>query len=142
MNKSIFSTIKRILTGACVFYTVFMTATYVAGYFILENPEYLSMKSSFSFLLFSFILSCATILLFSDKATFPIRLLIHFIASAAGFYAIFILGGGYGKNSRTAFMAVILFVIFYLIVMAVVCGIRKLTSYKKTDNEPYRPNFK
>lgn len=142
MNKSIFNSLKRILTGGCVFYTVFMTITYIAGYFILENSEYLSVKTSFSFLLFALILSWASSLLFSDKLTAVIRVLIHFVVTVLGFYIIFIVGGGYYKNGRTTLVALILFIFAYIIAMIAFYAVRRLMANKKTEEEPYKPSFK
>ncbi len=138
MKRSLW--LKKTVTGACVFFTFFVTALYLLGVYVDSNwvP---TLNMIFSLLLFSFLLSAANSFLFSDKLVFSLRMLIHYVITTVVFYIIFVLWGGFQSNGGSVLTAILVYSFAYLICAIFVFMYRYVTADLRRSNEGYSNVF-
>lgn len=132
--------LKKTSTGACVFFTFFVTALYLLGVYVDSNwvP---TLNMIFSLLLFSFVLSASNSFLFSDKLVFSLRMLIHYVITTVVFYIIFVLWGGFQSNGGSVLTAILVYSFAYLICAIFVFMYRYVTAGLRRSNEGYSSIF-
>lgn len=134
------SLLKKIISQACVFYTVLITATFLLGAFV--DSSWLPKPSMvLALLVFSLILAAGNSFLFSDRLVFPLRLLIHYIATTIVFYIVFVLWGGYRDNGGSVITVLLVYTFAYGICALIVAGYRYLTAELRTDKSEYKKQF-
>jgi len=132
--------IKKILTQACVFYTVLITAVYLLGT-TLDSSWIPTPAMVAALLIFSAVLAASNAFLFSDKLVFPLRLLLHYIMTSVVFYIVFVLWGGY-RNNGGSVLTVLLVYTFAYVLCAVIVGVyRWLTAELRTSHTEYTDVF-
>ncbi len=131
---------RRVLTRACVFYTVLITAAYFLGASV--NTAWLpTVPTVVSLLCFALWLGLSAEFLASDLLTAPIRMILHFAATFLLFYLTFLRLGGYLKNGGSLFTAAAVYVFVYAVCAVVVLLVRWLTADAETKGKPYRSLF-
>lgn len=86
-------------------------------------------------LIFSFAVSFANSLMGFERLNLAVRIIIHYVAISAAFYVIFILWSGFASKALLSFLIMCAYTVVYIIVMAVVCGIRRMRRRKKSEKE-------
>lgn len=129
--------IKKIITHGCVLNTVLLIVMYSAGMLINENfiP---TIDRVFSLLFFSLALAGANIFLFSRKLNFPLRLLVHYLFTAAIFYVAFILWGGYNGKASGVLIILVLFTLLYGICVGITAAIRSIFKVSGNTKKEYK----
>ena len=98
-------------------------------------------------LLFSLLLGLADRFLFSDLLVFPLRLILHYVGTAVGFWLLFGVMGGYEGSGLTVWL---IYTFAYALIMTIVMVYRWLTAdlrnqkqdySKKFENDDYKSNF-
>ena len=131
---------KKILTQACVIYTFLVTAVYLLGNAV-DSHMVPTLNMVLALLVFSAVVSAANAFLFSDKLVFPIRLIIHYIATAVVFYIAFVVWGGYKDNGGSV-LSILLIYTFAYVICAVIIGVyRWLTAESRTAHTEYSSLF-
>ena len=111
--------IKKILTSACVIFTVLFTFIYTLGVSI--NYEWLpTLGMLYSLLAFSLVLSAMNKYLFSNSLVLGVRILFHYVVTALAFYLLFVVASGFLKNGGSAVTIMIVFSVIYALFAAVV----------------------
>lgn len=132
--------LKKTVSNACVFYTVFITAVYLLGVYVDSNwiP---TLHIVFSLLLFSFVISVANSFLFSNKLVFSLRLLIHYLITTIVFYIVFVLWGGFQSNGGSVLTAILVYSFAYLICAVFVFMYRYITAETRNAGKKYDKIF-
>ena len=138
--------LKTAFTEGCIFYTLAITSVYLLGYSVnsLWVP---TISMVLGLLLFSFLLGLADRFLFSDLLVFPLRLILHYVGTAIGFWLLFGIMGGYEGSGLTVWL---IYTFAYALIMTIVMVYRWLTAdlrnqkqdySKKFENDDYKSNF-
>ena len=132
--------IKSVLTGACVIYTILITALYVAGFFFSDNPNFIPRFRMILILLgFSLVMSAAELILKSSFNS-TAKILIRFLVCLAGYVVIFLVGGGYSGSSFV--IGIFIFLIAYLAVNGIRFAFIFRKEKKKNEEKDYENSFK
>ena len=133
--------IKRILTGACVLFTV-ITAIYallMALFYQNEEQTLLDAERVFLFFIFSLLFSGANAIYRLRTLSSPIRLLIHFLICTPSFYICFVMPLGLPTNTEV--VAVGIFIFFYFVVMGILALIRSRFRKNMEEATAYRRQY-
>lgn len=132
--------LKKTISGACVFYTFFITALYLLG--VCVDVHWVpTLQMVLSLLIFSFVLSAANSFLFSDKLIFSIRLLLHFVITTTVFYTVFVIWGGFQANGGSVLAALFVYLIVYLLAALMVFLYRYLIAEFRISTKKYENTF-
>jgi len=131
---------KKTLTQACVIYTFLVTSVYLLGSAV-DSHMVPTLTMVLSLLAFSVALSCANSFLFSDMFLFPVRLLIHYLATAVVFYISFVIWGGYRDNGGSVLMILLFYTFAYALCAVIVSVYRWLTAEYRTSKTEYSSIF-
>ena len=138
--------LKTAFTEACVFYSVAVTAVYLLGYSV--NSVWVpTLPMVMGLLLFSLLLGLTDRFLFSDLLVFPLRLILHYVGTAVGFWLLFGVMGGYEGSGLTVWL---IYTFAYALILTIVMVYRWLTAdlrnqkqeYSKKFDDDYKPTFR
>lgn len=131
-KNSILDTIK----SGCLIFTVITVLSYIAGTALSsENKAFIpTLKWILLFLLFSLVLAFANLLLRMPKAHLAARLGFHFLATAALYFVVIVLCGGFITSGAQTIIAMLLFCILYGI-FAVIYAVTSATKRSKENKE-------
>lgn len=136
-------TFAHVLKNGCVIFTIITLITYGIGA-ILSNADKTFIPTFqwiLLFFLFSQLLSGANQITHLDKISFPIRMFLHFLATAALYIIAVILCGGFYKNGTLLLLSIILFIVGY-IAYAILYSIRtRKRQNTSKENETYKSVF-
>ena len=141
--KKVFTEIMEIFKGACVTNTVLITLLYTIGKLISTGngkawiPHYRMM---WIVLGISLAFSLAERFLKGNKGS-ALRVFGHFGICLLGFVLIFVIGGGYSKNSRQLFIAIVMFMVAYLLIMGTRLLVGSMIDRKKNNSKEYSSMF-
>lgn len=117
--------IKRLLVGACVYYSVFSLMLLIIN--VMINGQVagsaLSVPNVLLLFPFSFSLSGAEFIRKSEKLSGGVRMLLHYLILAAAFLLFLWLPSNTQKTVQSAFLLLFLVSIVYWLI----CGICRLT---------------
>lgn len=137
--------LKKILTNACVYYTVIITVFYTFGS-LVNNSTLIPNLRMYALLGFSLCFSALNEGLKKIKFSFAIKFLLHLAASGLLYYLSFIVGSGLHKNSGQAIAGMIVFTFVYLIGTVILLVTRRVSAKKtksqKGAKEEYTSMFK
>ena len=141
------NTIKKItdaLKNGCLIFTVLTVLSYVAGTLMSsENKAFIpTLKWILLFLAFSILLAFANLLLKSPKHSKGICLLFHFATSAALYFVVVVLCGGFIANGSQTLIAMALFLLIYGVFAAIYAFTGSAKTKKKNNTEKYSSMFK
>ena len=139
-SKKIIDTIKN----GCLIFTIISVTSYVAGTLLSsENKAFIpTLKWVLLFLLFSVVLAFANLLLKSKKHSRGLCLLFHFIASAALYFVVVVLCGGFIANGAQNLISMALFLLLYGIFALIFAFTGTKKKQKKNKTEEYKSMFK
>ncbi len=137
-------TFGKILTGACIIFTVLIFILYTAGMVISDNAHSWipTLSSMYMLFLFSLVLSMANRLVLHTKLHAAFKLIIHYFISIIIFYILFFTWGHYEGSISTVFVILLLFTILYAIAAIIYAVIASLTSSVKNKKSEYSSQFK
>ncbi len=135
--------LPSIIKNGCVIFTVITVFSYAAGYLLGgKNKEFIpTLKWVLLFLLFSLVLAFANILLKSKKASVGARLGLHFLATAALYFVVVVLCGGFISSGAQTIIAMVLFCILYGIFAAIYAISSSAKVKKENKKEKYNSMF-
>ena len=132
MNKR--SLILDTIKSGCLIFTVITVISYIAGTLLSSaNKAFIpTLKWILLFLAFSVVLAFANLLLGSKKASLGAKLGLHFLATAALYFVVVVLCGGFIASGAQTIIAMTLFLVLYGIfaaIFAVASSTRKKEKY-------------
>ncbi len=139
-SKKVYDTIKN----GCVIFTIITILSYIAGTLLsYENKAFIpTLKWILLFFAFSLVLSFANLLLKNKKYSKGICLLFHFAASAALYFVVVVLCGGFITNGSQTLIAMALFLLIYGIFALIYALAGSTKKKKKNKTENYSSMFK
>jgi hypothetical protein len=138
-KNSILDTIK----SGCLIFTVITVLSYIAGTLLSsENKAFIpTLKWILLFLLFSLVLAFANMLLRLPNAATGARLGFHFLATAALYFVVVVLCGGFIASGAQTIIAMLLFCVLYGIFAAIFAITSGTKRKKKNKEEKYDSMF-
>lgn len=132
------------IKNGCLIFTVITVISYITGTLLSSsNKAFIpTLKWILLFLAFSVILAFANLLLKSKKANLGARLGLHFLATAALYFVVVVLCGGFISSGAQTIIALTLFLILYGVFAAVYAVFSSLKKRKKNKKEEYESMFK
>ncbi len=139
MRKSFWNSIKN----GCVIFAIITVISYTVGMLMSsENRAFIpSLKSIYIYLAFSILFSFVCNLLKSERINTALRLIIHFAISAALFFCVIVLGGGFAESGFATIVLMTAFVIVYIIFSVIYLVIAKKKERKANSNKQYSSVF-
>lgn len=135
-----FDTVKN----GCTAFSVITLLLYSIGALISSGTEKQfvpNVKFIWLFFIFSLLLAFANKILFMQKLSVAVRMIIHFAASFALYFITVVVCGGYIKNGKTAFISIIIFIVLYVIFGIATAVILSKKEAKKQENKKYEKQF-
>ncbi len=122
MQKNAVLVAKRVITQTCVIFTLLVLLVFVIGSAVPAFGNAIDLKNILVILFFAFLFAAANLLLSLERIPVILRILLHFAATAIGFYVVFILIAA----KATAPSAVFVMLGFYTLLYALLMGLYQL----------------
>lgn len=139
--NSIFQRILyKVIYPTSLYFTVVTLLLYICGTLLdHDNTNMIpTLRTELIILGFSLVVSLANIILRIKKLHVSLKILLHYAATAAGFFVLFIVASG--NNPKTG--VAIVFMLAYTVVYALICGsvlavrsAKKKSAIEKSDYE-------
>lgn len=122
MQQKVLLAVKKILTQTSVIFTLLILLVYVVGSAVPAFGNAIDLKNVLVILFFAFLFAAANRLLALERLPVMIRILLHFAATALGFYVVFVLIAA----KATAPSAIFVMLGFYTLLYALLMGLYQL----------------
>ena len=109
------SLLKRILSRACIYFTVASLALYTGGILVsgIEREWIPTLKMMYIVLVFSVLFSAVNQTVLPSRWPGILKLLIHYPLSVLIFYVLFIVWGGYTASPSSVLILLAFFTLLY-----------------------------
>lgn len=132
--------IKNIISSGCVINSVLILLVYVIGVTI-DSGFIPTLQIVIGVLCYSLALAFANYLFFSSAMkTFP-KLVLHFLSTAAVFYLMFVILGGYRANGGSVAVVLAMYLALYVIVALFTALVRYIINADKKAEQEYKKVF-
>ena len=111
--KTVFYHFKKVFTHSCVCFTLITLFLFLIGSASPTFGSAIKVSSILSIYLFSLLLALANLLLILPKIQIGWRVMLHYLASLAAFYGVFILIAFKITATRSILVSILLFTILY-----------------------------
>ena len=143
MSNKVLGGIKRTITQCCVIFTAFMLLVFIIGSAVPDFGGAIDLKNVLVILFFSLIYAAANLLLHIEGIAVILRILLHYAATAVGFYVVFVLIAA----KATAPSAVLVMLLFYTLLYAILMGayqafVRPLIARRAAKTQNYERIYK
>jgi hypothetical protein len=139
----IFRTIYYALLKACAFYTVISLGFYSIGMAISDSATFKVPTLSVMFMILGFSAALSALGYIFDIPKLPaaLKYIIHFAATGAAFYFIFIVASGVYASGGATLVALASFAVVYTVCMVIRFIIKTVMNNKKLDAAEYENIF-
>lgn len=117
--NTFFAYIKRIVTQACVCFTLFVLCLCLLAVTLPDGKGVISVDRIPFLFLFSAFLALSNLLLALERLAIPLRILLHYLACGVTFYIVFIVIALHTSQMST----ILALLLFYTLIYAVAIGI-------------------
>ncbi len=128
---------KNIISEGCIINTALLIVMYLVGV-SLDEGFIPTLGRFFGILVYSLVLAFANSIFFSSKMKVFPRLLIHFFSTAAVFYIMFVVLGGYKTNAGSIIAIFGLYLVVYAVVAAIVAAVRSILKADENEKKEYK----
>ena len=139
MSNKFIGAVKRALTQGCVIFTFFMLFVFIIGSAVPEFGGAIDLKNVLVILFFAMIYAAANLLVHIDRLAVILRILLHYGATAIGFYVVFVLIAAKATAPSAVFVMLLFYTLLYTVLMIVYQvlfrTIARRRSEKKHDYE-------
>ena len=108
---------KNILLRACVSFTILTLILFLIGSAVPTFGNAIAVKTVLVLFAFSLLMACANLLLNIRRIAYPLRLLLHYLASLLTFYVLFVVILIQAKGISTILADLLLFTFLYTVIM-------------------------
>ncbi len=133
---------KKWLNHACVYFTIFMLIYIILAAIVNVGDSALSLDAGRTvlFFLFAFLLSAANTIFKLESMSASLRVFVHYLLTALGFYFCFIMT--LGMRVAQVFIGLVMFTMVYFIVFGILAIFR--ARYKKNTerSQKYEKRYK
>jgi len=135
--------IKRILSRACVYFTVTALLLYTVGMLFsgIEREWIPTLEMMYMILAFSVLFSAVNQIVLPSSLPGFLKVLIHYAATTAVFYVIFILWGGFNASASAVFLILLAYTLIYAVISLVYYLIRYACGLKQNNKSSYKSQF-
>ena len=135
-------TVKKILTDACVLFSLITAVYALVVWLVYVNQERVLIRADLVtlFFVFSLLVSGATAIYRSQWLSGALRLLIHFVICTIAFYACFLLP--LSMPGSSVVVGMVFFALAYGLVMLVIAGLSARFKKNKEATEEYTAQYK
>lgn len=112
-----FTIIKKILTQACISFTVMVLSLFLVASAFPGFGNAVAIKSIFSIFGFSILVACANLILNVKKIAIVLRVLLHYLACLPPFYLMFVLIVAQRTDAGAILSDFLFFTILYVLIM-------------------------
>lgn len=135
MKNSLWGGAKRVLVSACVIFTFFVLFVFIIGSAAPDFTGAIDLKNILTILLFSVVFAAANLLLHLDRISVFLRVLLHYGATALGFYFVFILIAAKATAPNAVFVMLLFYTILYAILMGVYQVVFRPLARRRAEKE-------
>lgn len=130
----------NILKNTCVAFTIAVLALYSAGMaFSTGDQKWIpTFTMVWMVLLFSLLVNLAGLLLKIEKLNHAVRVILHYITTAAVFYFVFLLWGGFGNKGNLIIGVMLIFTVIYAVTAAIIIAVKKPWRKKEQKATEYK----
>lgn len=140
MNNKFLQFFYTNLLKTCVYFTVSIFITTPVAVFT-EYKEYAPNLIFITLLfLFSFFLALINNI-FKTKLNDVLKILLHFFGILISFILVFIIFPGKYKDNGFSIIIIIFFVFAYMIILALIIGIKGMINKRKNNKKDYKNQF-
>ena len=135
-------TVKKILTDACVLFSLITAVYALIVWLIYVNQERVLIRADLVtlFFVFSLLVSGANAIYRSERLSGAFRLLIHFVICTVAFYVCFLLP--LSMVGSSVVVGLVFFALVYGLVMLIIAGISARFKKNKEATEEYKAQYK
>ena len=135
--------IKRILTNACVYFTAFSLVLYTGGMIAsgIERQWIPTLSMIYAVFAFSILFSAVNQIVWNTRLAGVLKILIHYVATTAIFYVMFILWGGYTASPSSVLIILMAYTLVYAAASLFIFLLRYIFSSKKNNSSAYSTQF-
>ena len=141
-RMNIKQTIKKILTDACVLFSLITAAYALIVWLVYVNQEQVLMEAGrvVLFFVFSLLVSGANGIYRHKPLSAALRLTLHFLICTLAFYLCFLLP--LSMPGSSVLVGLIFFVLAYFLVMGIVAGLASRFRKNREASEEYKSQYK
>ncbi len=141
-RMNIKQTIRKILTDACVLFSIITAAYALIVALVYVNQEQVLMEAGrvVLFFVFSLLVSAANIIYRQKNMSGAVRLLLHFLICTLAFYLCFLLP--LSMPGSSVLVGIIFFVLVYFLVMGTISLFASRFRKNRDANEEYQSQYK
>ncbi len=135
--------IKRILTHACVYFTAASLMLYTGGMIAsgIERQWIPTLSMMYAVFAFSVLFSLVNQIVWNTRLAGVLKVLIHYAATTAIFYVMFILWGGYTASPSSVLVILMAYTMIYAAASLFIFLLRYIFSSKKNNTAAYSSQF-
>ena len=119
MKKNILFGAKRVITQTCVIFTLLVLLVFVIGSAVPDFGNAIDLKNILVILFFAFLFAAANRLLALERMSVILRILLHYAATAIGFYIVFILIAAKASAPSAIFVMLAFYTLLYALLMGI-----------------------
>ena len=119
LMKHLLQPLRRICMHTCCTYTILSLFLFLIGSSFPQFGNMIEVSDLLTIFFFSLLLSCANLILRYERMHIFLRVLLHYLVSAATFFVIFLLIAKKASGTTAIFSDMILFTFLYAIVIGV-----------------------
>ncbi len=135
--------IKRILTHGCVYFTVLSLVLYTGGMLAsgIERQWIPTLSMMYAVFAFSVLFSAVNQIVWNTRLAGVLKILIHYAATTAIFYVMFILWGSYTASPSSVLIILMAYTLIYAAAFLFIFLLRYIFSSKKNNASAYSSQF-
>jgi hypothetical protein len=135
-------TVKKILTDACVLFSLITFAYALIVWLVYVKQERVLIRADLValFFVFALLVSGANVIYRYTKLAGALRLVIHFAICTLAFYTCFLLP--LSMPGSSVLVGLILFVLAYFLIMGIIAGITSRFRKNREAAEEYKSQYK
>ena len=136
--------IQRVLTRACIYFTVVTLALYSAGMLLsnLERQWIPTLSMMFTVFFFSVLFSLVNQIVWNTRLPGILKLLIHYTVTTLIFYVMFILWGNYTATPSSVLIILMAYTLVYAAASLFIFLLRYIFSFRKNNRSAYKSQFR
>ena len=137
---NIWKTIKKSLTEACVIFCVIFAFIAIFVLSMDKSEGLYSLGQTFLFFIFALIFAFANVIMRTKSLSFGLRLFLHFLITALGFYLCFMLY--MGMQGTQLLVGLFLYsVVYFIAALSIVLLVSRFRKIKNAHSD-YEKKFK
>ena len=146
LRRSVLKTSQRIrtvLSHACIYFTTASLALYTGGMLAsgIERQWIPTLSMMYAVFAFSVLFSAVNQIVWNTRLAGVLKILIHYAATTAIFYVMFILWGSYTASPSSVLIILMAYTLIYAAAFLFIFLLRYIFSSKKNNASAYSSQF-